>query len=323
MASDTGNLDLRNISLGNVRGRILTQTGTINTLDIDHIEAATYVNNSTLVDLNSTTINNLNIRSARVNTSVTYNLVRLLSANTVVNNLRINNAWTSGTVSFVAIEDSTSSIDNCYISNSYFLGASNGQAVKAAVGTLTRVHLSNVTLSNNAWIVTSNSTTEINAVNVNSAGGFFLYASAVVTVRGSGLSIGGSNANAGGVLRCKSPDFPVATTATYVGKNNGDMAYNTNGSASYGVGPVVCDGTTWRSMFNTATKTGTATLAAGTITVADTSITANSVIRVANKTIGGTPGSLYVSAKTAGTSFAITSTSGTDTSVVQYDILSY
>ncbi|HEY6022290.1 MAG TPA: hypothetical protein VIY48_21265 [Candidatus Paceibacterota bacterium] len=69
--------------------------------------------------------------------------------------------------------------------------------------------------------------------------------------------------------------------------------------------------------------TGVATLAAGTVVVADTNITANSVIRVANKTIGGTPGAPYISARTPGTSFAITSTSGTDTSVIQYDIISY
>jgi polygalacturonase len=325
MSSDTGNLDLRNISLGNVRGRILTQAGTINTLDIDYVEPIGYVNYATLVDLNSTTINNLNIKSARINSSVTYyNFVRLLSSNTIINNLRINNAWSNGASHYVSIEDSTSRIDNCYISNSYFVGTGGvGQAIKANTGTLTRAHLSNVILTNNAWVVSSNSTTEVDAVNVNSAYGFYALASGVITVRGSGINIGSSAADTGGFIRCKSPDFPIATTSSFVQKNVGDMAYNTDASASYGIGPVVTDGTRWRSIFNAATKTGTATLAAGTITVADTSITANSVIRVANKTIGGTPGSLYVSAKTAGTSFTISSTSGSDTSVVQYDILSY
>lgn len=69
--------------------------------------------------------------------------------------------------------------------------------------------------------------------------------------------------------------------------------------------------------------TGTATLVAGTVTIANTSITANSVIRVANKTIGGTPGALFISAKTAGTSFKITSSNVADTSLVQYDIVTY
>ena len=69
--------------------------------------------------------------------------------------------------------------------------------------------------------------------------------------------------------------------------------------------------------------TGTATLVGGTIAVADTNITANSVIRVANKTIGGTAGAPFISARSVGVSFTITSTSGTDTSVIQYDVVSY
>lgn len=70
-------------------------------------------------------------------------------------------------------------------------------------------------------------------------------------------------------------------------------------------------------------RTSTATLVAGTVTVSDTAITANSIIRLSNRTIGGTPGAFYVSSRVAGTSFTITSTSGTDTSVVYYEIVSY
>lgn len=69
--------------------------------------------------------------------------------------------------------------------------------------------------------------------------------------------------------------------------------------------------------------TGTATLVAGTVTVSDTAITAASEIRLRCATLGGTPGALYVSAKSAGVSFSITSTSGTDTTVVAYDIVRY
>jgi hypothetical protein len=70
-------------------------------------------------------------------------------------------------------------------------------------------------------------------------------------------------------------------------------------------------------------KTGTATLVAGTVTVANTSITTSSIIRVTNKTTGGTIGIPFVSAKAAATSFTITSSSNTDTSVVYYEILAY
>jgi len=66
---------------------------------------------------------------------------------------------------------------------------------------------------------------------------------------------------------------------------------------------------------------GTAVLTAGTVTVNTTKVTANSRIFLTTQTSGGTPGSVYVSARTAGTSFTITSTSGTDTSTVAWLII--
>jgi len=67
-------------------------------------------------------------------------------------------------------------------------------------------------------------------------------------------------------------------------------------------------------------KQGTAVLVAGAAVVANTSVTANSRILVTSNADGGTPGFVRVSARTAGTSFTITSGSGTDTSTVAYQI---
>lgn len=66
---------------------------------------------------------------------------------------------------------------------------------------------------------------------------------------------------------------------------------------------------------------GVATLVAGSKVVANTRVTANSRIFLTSQADGGTPGSLRVSARTAGTSFTITSSSGSDTSVVAYMIV--
>jgi hypothetical protein len=63
-----------------------------------------------------------------------------------------------------------------------------------------------------------------------------------------------------------------------------------------------------------------ATLAAGTVTVSNTSVTANSIILIQHKTSGGTVGT-YSYSVTPGTSFTITSSSSTDTSVVGYVII--
>lgn len=68
-------------------------------------------------------------------------------------------------------------------------------------------------------------------------------------------------------------------------------------------------------------KIGTAVLAAGTVTVANTSVTANSRIFVTSNADGGTVGFLRVTARTAGTSFVITSSSPLDTSTVAWMIV--
>jgi hypothetical protein len=67
----------------------------------------------------------------------------------------------------------------------------------------------------------------------------------------------------------------------------------------------------------------TATLASGTVTVNDTNVTANTVVEVGVLTPGGTQGAPYLSTKTAGTSFVLKSTSGTDTSVLWYRVVTY
>jgi hypothetical protein len=54
--------------------------------------------------------------------------------------------------------------------------------------------------------------------------------------------------------------------------------------------------------------------------VPNTAVTAASEIFLTAQVPGGSPGALYVSARTPGVSFTITSTSATDTSAVAYRI---
>jgi hypothetical protein len=69
-------------------------------------------------------------------------------------------------------------------------------------------------------------------------------------------------------------------------------------------------------------KQGVATMAAGTVTVANTSVTATSRIQLTAQSLGTvtSPQALAVTARVVGTSFTITSASATDTSVVAYEI---
>ena len=65
-------------------------------------------------------------------------------------------------------------------------------------------------------------------------------------------------------------------------------------------------------------SSGSATLVGGTVTVSHGAVTSSSRIVVTGNADGGTPGWLRVSARTASTSFTITSSSGTDTSPVAW-----
>lgn len=67
-------------------------------------------------------------------------------------------------------------------------------------------------------------------------------------------------------------------------------------------------------------KQGTAVLSAGTKVVSNTNVTANSRIFLTSQVDGGSPGFVRVSARSAGTSFTITSSSNTDTSTIAYEI---
>lgn len=69
-------------------------------------------------------------------------------------------------------------------------------------------------------------------------------------------------------------------------------------------------------------KQGIATLVAGTVVVANTSVTANSRIQLTAQNLGTvtSPSALCISARTPGTNFTILASQNTDTSIVAYEI---
>lgn len=83
---------------------------------------------------------------------------------------------------------------------------------------------------------------------------------------------------------------------------------------------IASAGQGYRTKEGSNAKQGTAVLAAGTVVVANNSVTATSRIFLTSQADGGTPGFIRVSTRTAGTSFTITSSSNTDTSTIAYEI---
>lgn len=131
-----------------------------------------------------------------------------------------------------------------------------------------------------------------------------------------------------------SPDSPADTRITWGTAaptsgtwQRGDVCFNNNAAPNTRSGWICTTaGTpgTWHEMQPTRIGSGQATLAAGTVTVAPyaISITTQTQIRVwhVNVQRGGTPGALYISGKT-GTTFTVSSTSATDDSSIQWEIL--
>lgn len=66
---------------------------------------------------------------------------------------------------------------------------------------------------------------------------------------------------------------------------------------------------------------GVAVLVGGTVTVNTNKVTASSMILLTHQNASGTIGTVYISAKSVGTSFTITSSSGTDTSTIMWVII--
>lgn len=101
---------------------------------------------------------------------------------------------------------------------------------------------------------------------------------------------------------------PILDTFVLVRKANGKFQYIGQGMPASALSDIT---------------TGTATLAAGTVTVANTKVTANSKIMVTHNTPNGTMGQLSVpqASRIAGTSFVINSDANTDAATVDYVII--
>ena len=102
----------------------------------------------------------------------------------------------------------------------------------------------------------------------------------------------------------------VATTASLVSVTDARIAYAVGGFP----------GLTFPAS-GPAPRLGSATLAAGAVTVSTTAITANSLVFLSAKTAIGAPGFLSIANVVAATSFRIVSSSATDTSIVSWLIV--
>lgn len=138
----------------------------------------------------------------------------------------------------------------------------------------------------------------------------------------SNVSIGAPNVTGGAatVTNTASLYITAASTATVTGANyslwvdDGLVRFDNNLQLATAGGKFLINAGANGSV-------GQATLVGGTVTVNTTAVTAASLIFVTVATPGGTQGNLSIGTIVAGTSFVINSTSGTETSVVNWWIV--
>lgn len=123
------------------------------------------------------------------------------------------------------------------------------------------------------------------------------------------LTVGTNNYGFYSAVTSGTNKFAFYGSGTAASLVNGDFKLGTAGNGYY-----VKEGTN-------ATMGVSGAMTAGTITISTTKVTASSRIFLTIQSPGGTPGAVYISARSAGTSFTITSTSGTDTSTVAWLIV--
>lgn len=144
-----------------------------------------------------------------------------------------------------------------------------------------------------------------------------------LTVIGPSVLTGGTLINSSG--SANTTIGTGGTGATFIGNTTGNTVVT--GSETI-TGNLGLTGAASKLSVSAATPASasigtTAPLTAGSITVATTAITANSLVFFTTHTLGTVPvpQSYRVSARTAGTSFTIQSSGGTDTSTVDYWII--
>ncbi len=124
----------------------------------------------------------------------------------------------------------------------------------------------------------------------------------------------GGSIPAGSEIKVGSSGKAVAISAGDVpcGKYLGGSTASTND---------VIDIQFYRKGRNNVTASGSATLVGGTVTVSTTAVQSTSIVKLYRQALGGTAGHLSVGTITAATSFVINSSSGTDTSVIFWEVI--
>ncbi len=191
------------------------------------------------------------------------------------------------------------------------VGGASASSVATTVATVAAATggITNNTLVKRETVDGTDSSIQINII-------YGLTTASQMDVTNGAFFVGSSGINvADGVLYDEFASLPSLDWNVRIWKDGsgGDAIGWTDANLTFlqvGKGLVITEGSNARM--------GVATLVGGSVVVSNTSVTANTRIFVTIQSPGGVPGFTYISARTAGTSFTITSSNVADTSVVAF-----
>jgi hypothetical protein len=209
----------------------------------------------------STTVTRLLLEKWRIPNATAASVVQNLGTITNLAYSHVAATTTSGSGALLANTGVTAAVGNLRMSNVNVKGSGTGALIQTAgnADTLTRWDMVNVLSDNMAWLWDVNTVTELHMVNVTSVnpgqGIGYNRATTSLTIRGEGLAIAPGTQDlallSGAQVRSYSLGF--ACRADRLTRAVGAMASNNASALSCGVGPIACDGTTWKNLATAAT----------------------------------------------------------------------
>ena len=287
-------ITLRDITLRSDTTQVVVQGAQIECLTVDRIRSTATAHTVGLIDVKAGSIGTLTVRGLRAAIAGGYGVKQ------------------QGTIGTLMAED-------------WEIGGTGSGSAMLLAGATPRVLCTNLTLSRPVTVQGTDAP-EISAANITMLNGaYFIYglATAAPVLRGSNI-IADRAIDRSGSPVLRATGIGVRADVAKITPVSHDTVYNYNVNAAtcpY-IGQVYYDGSAWRALRGFL-KSGTVTLVGGTATVADIATTGSTEVLLEIVTSGGAVGQPYVSARTAGTGFTITSTSPTDTSTVRWKSLRY
>ena len=288
-------ITLRDITLRSGTTQVVVQGAQIECLTVDQIRSTATAHTVGLIDVKAgSSIGTLTVRGLRAAIAGGYGVKQQGTIGTLM-----AEGWTIGGTS----------------GNSIFLS-----------GATSRVLCADLTLGRGV-IVQGTDAPEISAANIVMVDGSTTFITGLMTaapvLRGSNITADRAIDRSGSpVLRATGIGVRADVAKITPVSHDTVYNYNVNAATCPYIGQVYYDGSAWRALRGFL-KSGTVTLVGGTATVADIATTASTEVLLEIVTPGGAVGQPYVSARTAGTGFTITSTSPTDTSTVRWKSLRY